>query len=85
VTLNLETATKADIEALPWYYSVELKPGAFTKGPPLGNLPPTRTLLDRIDFKGMKVLDIGSQEGVFCVLLTKAGARVTGYDRFDLA
>lgn len=84
-TLRLDAMSNADIEALDWYYRVELKPGAFTNGTPRPNMTATRALIDRVDWNGMRVLDVGAQEGVFCVLLAKAGADVTGYDRFDLS
>ena len=82
---SLDSMSSADIAALNWYYKVELKPNAFTNGTLRPNMTATRTLLERIDFERMRVLDIGAQEGVFGVLLSRAGADVTGYDRFDLS
>ena len=37
--------------------------------------------MSRIDFNGMRILDIGAMEGYFTVLATKAGATATAYDR----
>lgn len=70
--------------ALKWYYEVELKPGVFTQGSRFINMLPTKKLMERIDFSGLNVLDIGTMEGAFSVMLSRAGANVTAYDRIDL-
>ena len=70
-----------DIRDSEWYYSCELRPGVFTKGHHHSNVWVTRMLMSRIDFDGMRVLDIGAMEGYLTVLAMKAGATVTAYDR----
>jgi 2-polyprenyl-3-methyl-5-hydroxy-6-metoxy-1,4-benzoquinol methylase len=70
-----------DIRNFEWYYSCELRPGVFTKGRHHQNVWVTRMLMSRIDFHGMRVLDIGAMEGYSTILARKAGATVTAYDR----
>lgn len=77
----LKDLSDKDIRDFEWYYSCELRPGIFTKGRHHSNVWATRTLMSRIDFSAMRVLDIGAMEGYLTVLATKAGATVTAYDR----
>ena len=77
-------AEVADIRKKAWYYSVELRPGAFTSGQMHQNMLVTKALLGRIDLRGTRLLDVGAMEGLFSVLAARAGADVTAYDRFDL-
>ncbi|XWN32424.1 MAG: methyltransferase domain-containing protein [Devosia sp.] len=72
-----------EIEALNWYYSMELAPGAFTKGGGFTNVLATQAVLERVDFEGTEALDIGTMEGRFSTLMTRAGATVTAYDRLN--
>ncbi|MFH0344163.1 MAG: class I SAM-dependent methyltransferase [Chromatiales bacterium] len=73
-----------DIRALKWYYEVELRQGVFTRGSRFINMLPTRKLLERIRLFGLKVLDIGTMEGAFSVMASRAGANVVAYDRLML-
>jgi SAM-dependent methyltransferase len=81
--MALAALSESAIRDMNWYYSVELKPLAFTKGRDFPNVLPTQRLLQRIDLSGMSVLDIGAQEGYFSVLAERAGAKVVSYDRVD--
>jgi 2-polyprenyl-3-methyl-5-hydroxy-6-metoxy-1,4-benzoquinol methylase len=76
--------TDERIREMQWYYSVELKPHAFTQGERHPNMMITKALLSRIDLRGMRLLDIGAQEGLFSVLTARAGASVFTYDRRNL-
>lgn len=78
---TLKDLSDEDIRGFQWYYSCELRPGVFTEGRGHQNVWVTRTLMSRIDFNGMRVLDIGAMECYLTVLATKAGATVTAYDR----
>lgn len=82
--MKLADLTGADVEALRWYYQVELLPGHFTIGRPFRNMRVTRRLLDRINLSGVRMLDVGAQEGAFAVLSARSGADVVAYDRFNL-
>jgi 2-polyprenyl-3-methyl-5-hydroxy-6-metoxy-1,4-benzoquinol methylase len=67
-----------------WYYSVELKPGLFTRGDEHPNVVCTRELLARLAPSGLDVCDIGTMEGVIPVLLKRRGARsVVALDAID--
>ncbi|MCK5592531.1 DUF1698 domain-containing protein [Candidatus Bathyarchaeota archaeon] len=77
----LKELTDQNIRDFQWYYACELRPSVFTKGRDYPNVWATRMLMSRIDFNGMRVLDIGAMEGYLTVLATKAGATVTAYDR----
>jgi len=79
--MMLKDLADQNIRAFEWYYSCELRPGVFTKGLHHQNVWVTRMLMSRIDFNGMRVLDIGAMEGYLTVLARKAGAAVTAYDR----
>ena len=67
-----------------WYYSVELKPGLFTKGDDYANVICTRELLSRLCPSGLDACDFGTMEGVIPVLLKRRGARsVVALDALD--
>jgi hypothetical protein len=76
---------KPDIEfllALQWYYSVELAPGVTTRGQDHPGAGLTREALRRTEFAGRTCVDLGTQEGLFSVLLQRGGAAtVEGQDR----
>jgi 2-polyprenyl-3-methyl-5-hydroxy-6-metoxy-1,4-benzoquinol methylase len=77
-----EIYTQADLDATPWYYSMEMEPGKLTPGQAFANIGLTRTLLRRADLNGQNCLDIGTMEGLIPILMRRQGARdVTGYDR----
>ena len=68
-----------------WYYSIELKPGVFTRGYEFPNVMCTRELLARLVPSGLDVCDIGTMEGLIPVLLKRRGARsVVALDGIDL-
>lgn len=70
----------------PWYYTIEIEKGVFTKGMENKNLALTRKLLRNVDVENRTCIDIGTQEAVIPILLKKAGAKmVVGYDRYDLS
>jgi SAM-dependent methyltransferase len=73
-----------EIRSLKWYYEVELRPDVFTQGSRFINMLPTRELMNRVNFSGLRVLDIGTMEGAFSMMLARAGASVTGYDRVNM-
>lgn len=77
--------SEAEIAGLDWYYRIELKPGVFTSSRQHANVLATRALMRRVDWAGMRVLDIGAQEGAQSILAERAGAIVTSYDRLDLS
>lgn len=82
-----DTPPAAPKEGRPdWYYRIELAPGEITHGRMRPTLALQRDVFDRIDLKGARVLDIGSQEGAGTVALKRAGADyVAAYDRLDLS
>jgi SAM-dependent methyltransferase len=78
---QLDTLTDEKIRSLKWYYSTELRPGVLTLGRNYQNVLATRRLMERVDFEGLRVLDIGAMEGYSTLLAMRAGATVTAYDR----
>lgn len=69
----------------PWYYRIEVEPGKYTPGRRIGTLPTVRRIIDAIDFTGQRVLDIGTQEFVYPILVEpKNPAEVVAYDRLSL-
>lgn len=74
--------SEAELDASPWYYSIELEPGRVTPGQNFFNVGLTRALLSRTDLSGQRCLDIGTMEGLIPVLMERRGAaRVVAYDR----
>ena len=68
----------------PWYYRIEVEPDAFTPGVDRGNLAVCRDLLTRIDLKGKRCLDIGTQEFIAPILMHHQGAaEIVAYDRLQ--
>lgn len=57
-----------------WYYTIELKPGLFTKGRNHNNIATTRTVLRATDVSNKTCIDIGTMEGLVPVLLKRRGA-----------
>lgn len=72
-------------EKLDWYYSVELYPGAYTKGLGFNNIALTQRMLDNIDLQGTTAVDIGAMEGAMSTIMTKRGAQVIAADAADLS
>ena len=58
-----------------WYYRIELSPGEFTPGRPIGTLRVLKKLWNDVDFEDKRVLDIGTMEFVAPILFTSRGAR----------
>lgn len=80
-----ELSTK-QIQCLPWYYKIELKNGAMTGGRIRNTLSLTRPVLERMGVENNRCLDIGAQEGVLSVLMSRQGAsEVVAYDRLNLS
>ncbi len=70
----------------PWYYTVEVEKGVFTKGSGHQNIALTRKLLRNVNVQNKSCLDIGTMEAIVPILFKKAGAaRVVAYDRLDLS
>ena len=77
----------------PWYYSLELAPGLYTRGHDFPSVALTRDLLSRVDIEsggangaGARCLDVGIQEGLVSVLMQRRGAaEVVAYDRVTQA
>lgn len=68
-----------------WYYTIELKPGVFTRGAEHPNAILNRELLRRCRLTDREVCDIGTMEGVLPILVKRQGARsVTALDAIDL-
>lgn len=68
-----------------WYYRIELTPGNFTPGRPIGTLRVLKRLFADVDFEGKRVLDIGTMEFVAPILFGARGAReIVAYDRASL-
>ena len=68
-----------------WYYTIELKPGVFTRGAEHANVILNRELLRRCHLTGKEVCDIGTMEGVLPTLAKRQGARsVVALDAVDL-
>lgn len=67
-----------------WYYTIELKPGVFTRGYEFANIACTRELIRRVNPTGMDICDIGTMEGVIPILLKRRAARtVVAIDAAD--
>ena len=80
---DLAGLSDEEIGSLPgWYYSVELRPGVFTKGENFPSAALPRAALSRAEPKGWRCLDIGAMEGLITTVLCRRGAgRVIAYDR----
>jgi SAM-dependent methyltransferase len=80
---DLAGLSDEEIGSLPgWYYSVELRPGVFTKGEDFPSAALPRAALSRAELKGWRCLDIGAMEGLITTVLCRRGAgRVIAYDR----
>lgn len=83
--VNLADLSREDIEAMDWYYKIELKPGAFTNGRVRGTASMTRDVIRNINLKGARCLDLGAQECLLTTMLARQGASyVAAYDRLNL-
>ncbi len=72
--MNLNTISDNEIKKADWYYSIELRPGVFTKGAKHPNVALTRELLSGLKATGTSCLDIGAQEALISTILAKKGA-----------
>jgi len=85
-TAKLNSLSKTDIEAMNWYYKVELKPGAYTSARIRPTSSMTRKVVRHIDLKGKSCLDIGAQECLLTAMIARQGAKkVVAYDRLNLS
>ena len=67
-----------------WYYTIELKPGLFTRGYEFANVICTRELVRRAAPGGKDICDIGTMEGMIPILLKRRGARsIVALDAVD--
>ena len=68
-----------EVEAMPWYHTIELAPGVVTPG-----LFDHRPYVERYglpaELSGKTALDVGAQDGFWSFELERRGARVTGLD-----
>lgn len=76
MTTVLSASDLEEMNALEWYHSIELAPGVKTKGYPWGPSvwEPIREQLDKIDFRGKRVLDVASWDGMWAFEAEKRGA-----------
>lgn len=82
----LNTLTDDAIRTASWYYQVELRPGVYTGGRERHTASMVREILEDIDPEGSSCLDVGTQEAVIPVCLSRLGAEtVVTYDRLDLS
>ena len=87
---KVEAMSKSDIAAEIaaqhfWYHDIELADGAWTQGPFKHSVPATRALLERVEIKGQRVLDIGAMEGFFSIIACRREAKsVLATDRLNL-
>jgi SAM-dependent methyltransferase len=75
------------MKGLTFYHTVQLTPTLSTPGWPVvvPIVEMTRRVMQRIDFRGKRVLDIGCRDGLFCFEAERLGAaEVIGIDN-DLA
>lgn len=81
-------AASPDFERLlseNWYYTMELKPGLFTRGAEYPAAVLNRELLRRCTLAGREVCDVGTMEGMIPILAKRRGARsVVALDAIDL-
>ncbi|MEE9413966.1 MAG: methyltransferase domain-containing protein [Acidimicrobiales bacterium] len=83
---ELTDLSNEEIEKFNWYYKIELKKGATTGGRVRGTSSMTRRIVANMGIDGSRCLDIGAQEGLLSVLMSRHGAaKVAAYDRLDLA
>ncbi|SDY83781.1 sulfotransferase family 2 domain-containing protein [Citreimonas salinaria] len=73
----------SDILSRNWYYIAELSPGVFTPGRGFKNISVARRALEAITVKDAGCLDMSTMEGMFSILLSRRGARVTATDTID--
>ncbi len=67
---------------IQWYHSIELSPGIVTGGCDFDNLVVGRHLLNGVDVRGQRCLDVGAMDGLATFLMERRGAsRVVAYDR----
>lgn len=84
---NIETRVRDLGELQPWNhdfllpYGIRTRPGVqVSHGKNHVKLDRIRPILDLIDLKGKKVLDVGCNEGFFSLHMANAGAHVLGID-----
>ncbi len=74
---------RKEMEGLSFYHTIRLTPTLSTPGWPVvvPIVEMTRGVLNRIDLRGKRVLDIGCRDGLFCFEAEKLGAaEVVGID-----
>lgn len=68
-----------------WYYTIELKPGLFTRGAEYPSAVLNRELLHRCCLANRDICEIGTMEGVTSILAMRQGARsVVALDALDM-
>jgi 2-polyprenyl-3-methyl-5-hydroxy-6-metoxy-1,4-benzoquinol methylase len=72
----LSDADITKMNSLQWYHSIELAPGVWTSGYPWGPTiwEPIREQLGKVDFRGKRVLDVASWDGMWAFEAEKRGA-----------
>lgn len=75
-------AVKETIKGFDWYQTIEFEPGIVARGydhcgdpvwPAIRNLLP-------VDLRGLRILDLGCNAGIFCVRAALEGASCVGVD-----
>lgn len=70
-------ADLAEAKSLFWYSSIELAPNVFTRAPEepaYWTMGLTRQLMERIDLRGKKCLDVGAVDGFMATVMAQQGA-----------
>lgn len=71
----MESTEKEEMNKLRWYHQIELSPGVFTPGYEWNSLwRPMKEVLNEIDFRGKRVLDVASWDGMWAFEAEKRGA-----------
>lgn len=77
--------SKTNILQQNWYYRIEYENGQYTSGHGFKNFALTRGLMANVQVHSQSCLDIGTQEGVVPILLSRREPKcVVAYDRKNL-
>lgn len=83
--MELQSLTTDQIQGMDWYYSIELKKGAYTKNRVfVGTVALVRDLVARTCVENKWCLDIGTQEAIVATMMARNGGKTFAYDRLSL-
>ena len=83
--MELQSLTTDQIQGMEWYYSIELKKGAYTKNRVfVGSVALVRDLVSRTCVENKWCLDIGTQEAIVATMMARNGGKTFAYDRLSL-